>query len=172
MPSYCFLSRFQRFDDTCSSIASFQFHPVISALGPRLGPNLSECVALLRRSAIVDPVPIPGTGDNDRHRSPPGRSGQPQATPPQGAGRIPRREGGPTEGEGEMKEKSALREFEAGTRVRLIADTLAWRAEIPLQGKIGEVIELREDGRISVRFDNGRLLMGRDVKAFEKAKTN
>jgi hypothetical protein len=68
-----------------------------------------------------------------------------------------------------MKDKSQARSgFEVGARVRLIADTLAWRAEIPLQGKIGEVIELRENGRISVRFDNGRLLMGRDPKAFDR----
>jgi hypothetical protein len=55
-----------------------------------------------------------------------------------------------------------------GDRVRLIADTLAWRAEKPLQGKTGEVIERRVDGRITVRFDSGRLLMGRDAGAFER----
>jgi hypothetical protein len=30
------------------------------------------------------------------------------------------------------------------------------------------VIEQRSDGRVTVRFDNGRLLMGRDATAFER----
>jgi len=50
----------------------------------------------------------------------------------------------------------------------LIAQTLAWRAETTLQGQIGEVNERRDDGRITIRFDNGRLLMGRDAEAFER----
>jgi hypothetical protein len=37
-----------------------------------------------------------------------------------------------------------------------------------LQGKIGEVIECRDDGRVSVLFDSGRLLMGRDARQFER----
>jgi hypothetical protein len=37
-----------------------------------------------------------------------------------------------------------------------------------LRGQIGEVIERRDDGRVSIRFDNGRLLMGRDVEPFER----
>jgi hypothetical protein len=45
---------------------------------------------------------------------------------------------------------------------------LAWTAEATLQGQIAEVIELRENGRVSVRFDNGRLLMGRDPNSFER----
>ena len=60
--------------------------------------------------------------------------------------------------------ESALK---VGDRVRLIAETLAWRAEITLQGQIGEIIERREDGRITIRFDNGRLLMGREPESFE-----
>ena len=52
-------------------------------------------------------------------------------------------------------------------RVRLIAETLAWRAEITLQGQTGEIIERREDGRITIRFDNGRLLMAREPESFE-----
>ncbi len=36
--------------------------------------------------------------------------------------------------------ESALK---VGDRVRLIAETLAWRAEITLQGQIGEIIERR-----------------------------
>ena len=68
-----------------------------------------------------------------------------------------------------MKQNSL---FEAGLkvgyRVRLIADTLAWKAEMTLQGKIGEVVELRADGRVSIRFENGRLLEGRSVEPFER----
>jgi hypothetical protein len=60
--------------------------------------------------------------------------------------------------------ESALK---VGDRVRLIAETLAWRAEITLQGQIGEIIERREDGRITIRFDNGRLLMVREPESFE-----
>jgi hypothetical protein len=58
--------------------------------------------------------------------------------------------------------------LKVGDRVRLIAETLAWKAEKSLQGQIAEVIELRDNGRVSVRFDNGRLLMGRDVEPFER----
>ncbi len=57
--------------------------------------------------------------------------------------------------------------LKVGDGVRLIAETLAWRAEITLQGQIGEIIERREDGRITIRFDNGRLLMARDPESFE-----
>jgi hypothetical protein len=57
--------------------------------------------------------------------------------------------------------------LKVGDRVRLIAEALAWRAEITLQGQIGELIERREDGRITIRFDNGRLLMARDPESFE-----
>jgi hypothetical protein len=58
--------------------------------------------------------------------------------------------------------------LKVGDRVRLIAETLAWRAEATLQDQIAEVIELRENGRVSVRFDNGRLLMGRNPDSFER----
>jgi hypothetical protein len=54
-----------------------------------------------------------------------------------------------------------------GDRVRLIAETLAWKAEMTLQGQIGEVIQIRDNGRVSVRFDNGRLLLGREAGSFE-----
>ena len=68
-----------------------------------------------------------------------------------------------------MKQKSQLGTgLKVGDQVRLIAQTLAWRAEITLRGQIGEVIERRDDGRVSIRFDNGRLLMGRDVEPFER----
>jgi hypothetical protein len=66
-----------------------------------------------------------------------------------------------------MKQKSETA-LEVGDRVRLIAQTLAWKAEMTLQTQIGEVIERRDDGRVTIRFDNGRLLMGRDAKAFER----
>jgi hypothetical protein len=59
-------------------------------------------------------------------------------------------------------------DLKVGDRVRLIAETLAWKAEITLRGQIGEVIERRDDGRVSIRFDNGRLLLGRDVEPFER----
>jgi hypothetical protein len=58
-------------------------------------------------------------------------------------------------------------DLEVGDRVRLIAKTLAWRAEMTLRGKMGEVIERRGDGRVSIRFHNGRLLLGRDTSPFE-----
>jgi hypothetical protein len=68
-----------------------------------------------------------------------------------------------------MQEKSGPgARFEVGDRVRLIAETLAWRAEKTLQGRTGEVIEHRDDGRVSVCFDNGRRLMGRETTAFER----
>jgi len=68
-----------------------------------------------------------------------------------------------------MKQKSQLGTgLKVGDQVRLIAQTLAWRAEMTLRGQIGEVIERRDDGRVSIRFDNGRRLMGRDVEPFER----
>lgn len=70
-----------------------------------------------------------------------------------------------------MKQNSLFEAgFKAGDRVRLIADTLAWKAEMTLQGKIGEVVELRTDGRVSIRFENGRLLEGRSVGPFERVQ--
>jgi hypothetical protein len=66
-----------------------------------------------------------------------------------------------------MKQKPQFADgLKVGDRVRLIPESVAWKAEITLQGKIGEVIERRDDGRITVRFDNGRLLMGRDAGSF------
>jgi hypothetical protein len=58
--------------------------------------------------------------------------------------------------------------LEVGDRVRLVPQSLAWRAEMTLQDQIGEVIERRDDGRVTVRFDNGRLLMAREPKSFER----
>ena len=71
-----------------------------------------------------------------------------------------------------MKQKSQLGTgLKVGDQVRLIAQTLAWRAEMTLRGQIGEVIERRDDGRVSIRFDNGRLLLGRDVEPFERVSS-
>ena len=68
-----------------------------------------------------------------------------------------------------MKQKFHLETgFKLGDHVMLIGDTIAWRAERTLQGKIGEVIERRDDGRISIRFDNGRLLLGQVPQSFER----
>ena len=58
--------------------------------------------------------------------------------------------------------------FKTGDRVKLILGTLAWNAEMTLRGKRGEVVECRDDGRISVRFENSRLLMGRPAAQFER----
>ena len=55
-----------------------------------------------------------------------------------------------------------------GDRVKLVPESLAWKGEIKLRNEIGEVTEIRDDGRITVRFQNGRLLMGRDAEGFEK----
>ena len=43
-----------------------------------------------------------------------------------------------------------------------------WKAETSQQAKIGEVFEPCDDGRVSIRFDNGRLLIGRDAGMFER----
>lgn len=68
-----------------------------------------------------------------------------------------------------MKQSSHMEaDLKVGDQVRLIARTLAWKAEMTLRGKIGEVVELRANGRVSVRFGNGRLLEGRSVEPFER----
>lgn len=64
-----------------------------------------------------------------------------------------------------MKQESQL---VVGDRVKLVPESLGWKAEERLRDKIGEVVEHRDDGRVTVRFDNGQLLMGRDPKAFER----
>jgi hypothetical protein len=61
--------------------------------------------------------------------------------------------------------------FQIGDLVILIAGTLASNAETALQGKSGEVIERRDDGRITVRFDHGRLIMGGEAASFERASS-
>jgi hypothetical protein len=72
-----------------------------------------------------------------------------------------------------MKQKSQLdASFQIGDQVMLIAGTLAWKSEMTLQGKVGEVIERRDDGRITVRFDNGRLLVGSEAESFERVSSH
>ena len=58
--------------------------------------------------------------------------------------------------------------LKVGDRVRLIAESLAWKAEMTLQGQVGEVIERRDDGRLTIRYNNGRLLMGQEPESFER----
>jgi hypothetical protein len=58
--------------------------------------------------------------------------------------------------------------LEIGDRVKLFPESLAWKGELRLRDKIGKVTEIRDDGRITVGFQNGRFLMGRDAEAFEK----
>ena len=53
-----------------------------------------------------------------------------------------------------------------GNRVKLSDAALAKNADITSRGKIGEVVEVREDGRVSVRFEGGRLLIGRSAETF------
>ena len=78
------------------------------------------------------------------------------------------------EGEGEMKQDKPHTEsgLKIGDRVKLISGTLTWSAEITLKGKIGEVVEqatlAQALQRVSVRFDNGKLLMSRDAGLFER----
>ena len=73
------------------------------------------------------------------------------------------------EGQSEMKQTSEVDNgLRVGDRVRIISESLAWRAEMTLRGKVGEVTERRDDGRVTVRFGNGRLLMGRDANDFER----
>jgi hypothetical protein len=55
-----------------------------------------------------------------------------------------------------------------GDRVRLVPEAPLRNDEMDLQGKTGEIIECTEGKRVTVRFANGRLLMGRDVALFER----
>ena len=56
-----------------------------------------------------------------------------------------------------------------GDRVRFVSDASLRKDEIDLQGQTGEVIECSEGKRVTVRFANGRLVMGKDAKLFERA---
>jgi hypothetical protein len=62
--------------------------------------------------------------------------------------------------------------FKIGDRARLVSETPLWKSEMGLQGKIGDIIEYFEDGtvrKVTVRFADGRLLMGKDARLFERA---
>ena len=48
-----------------------------------------------------------------------------------------------------------------GDRIRLVAETSLRKDEMDLQGRTREIIECSEGKRVTVRFANGRLLMGR-----------
>jgi len=56
-----------------------------------------------------------------------------------------------------------------GDRVRFVSDASLRKDEMDLQGQTGKVIECSKGKRVTVRFANGRLLMGRDAKLFERA---
>ena len=63
-------------------------------------------------------------------------------------------------------------DLKIGDRVKLISGTLTWSAEMTLRGKIGEIVEqatlVQALQRVTVRFDNGKLLMSRDAAIFER----
>ena len=66
-----------------------------------------------------------------------------------------------------MKQKPKMdNPLNVGDRVSSFLKVL--NAEQRLRGKTGEVVECRGDGRVTVRFENGQLLMGRDPKAFQR----
>ncbi len=66
------------------------------------------------------------------------------------------------------KEPNPIEGLHVGDRVKLSAEALAKNADITLRGKIGEVVEVRKDGRVSIRFEGDRLLMGRSAETFER----
>ena len=67
-----------------------------------------------------------------------------------------------------MRKRKAQTDPGVGDRVRLVSETSLRKDEMDLQGQTGEVIECAEGKRVTVRFANGRLLMGRDAKLFER----
>lgn len=71
-----------------------------------------------------------------------------------------------------MKQKpNASSGLHVGDRVKLRPEAPSWKAEMTLQDKVGEVVELRDEGRVTVRFDGGRLLMGQEAGSFERAES-
>ena len=66
-----------------------------------------------------------------------------------------------------MNKSNPQTDLKVGDRVKLVPGTLAW-AEMKLRGKTGEVIECCDDGRVSIRFDNRRLLIRRPAQQFER----
>jgi hypothetical protein len=67
-----------------------------------------------------------------------------------------------------MRKRKAQTDPGVGDRVRLVSETSLRKDEMDLQGQTGEVIECAEGKRVTVRFANGRLIMGRDAKLFER----
>jgi hypothetical protein len=63
-----------------------------------------------------------------------------------------------------------------GDRVKLISGTLTWSAEMTLKGKVGKVVKqatlAQALQRVTVRFDNGKLLMSRDAGLFERVASS
>jgi hypothetical protein len=72
-----------------------------------------------------------------------------------------------------MNQKSRLETgLKVGDRARLVSETPLWKTEPLLQGKIGDIIECFEDGnlrKVTVRYSDGRLLMCKDVRLFERS---
>jgi hypothetical protein len=72
-----------------------------------------------------------------------------------------------------MKQKSPTDNgLKVGDRARLVSETPLWRIEPLLQGKMGEIIECFEDSntrKLTIRYSDGRLLMCKDVRLFERS---
>jgi hypothetical protein len=66
------------------------------------------------------------------------------------------------------KRKQSDSDPKIGDRVRLVSEAPLRKDEIDLQAETGEIIECSEGKRVTVRFANGRLLMGRNAKLFER----
>jgi hypothetical protein len=72
-----------------------------------------------------------------------------------------------------MKQKSPTDSgLKVGDRARLVSETPLWKIEPLLQGKIGDIIESFEDGnvrKVTIRYSDGRLLMCKDGRLFERS---
>lgn len=55
-----------------------------------------------------------------------------------------------------------------GDRVKFNAEGFAGNTDATLRGKIGDVVAVRDDGRVSVRFEGGRLLIGCSPESFAR----
>ena len=74
-----------------------------------------------------------------------------------------------------MSDVPAEARLKVGDNVRIVAQTLTWRAEKLLQDKIGVVTDCHQVGysnieRVNVLFRNGRTLMNRDAANFERVE--
>jgi hypothetical protein len=70
-----------------------------------------------------------------------------------------------------MKKREPPTDTDPRVGVRLASETSFRKDEMDLQGQTGEVIECSEGKRVTVRFANGRLLMGRDAKLFDLSRS-